>query len=111
MKEYLMTSLRLYFTVATAPTDLMVRQTGSTSIRVTWTPPDPLGNTTGYMIYYSTDTDSGNVTASASTTDEYTLKNLERESEYTISIVAASAHLPSESVIVSIMLVSGTVRL
>ena len=92
------------YVVATAPTDLMVRQISPTSIRVTWTPPTPLGNTTGYIIYY---TSKDNVTVSGDSTDEYTLVNLEREAEYPISIVAVSEHLPSESLTESITLVPG----
>ena len=89
------------YVVATAPTDLVVRQISPTSIRVTWTPPTPLG---GYIIYY---TSTDNVTVSDGSTDEYTLMNLEREAEYTISIVAVSEHLPSESLTESITLVPG----
>ena len=95
------------YVVATAPTDLVVRQISPTSIRVTWTPPTPLGDTTGYIIYYNSTDIIDNVTVSGGSTDEYTLLNLEREAEYTISIVAVSEHLPSESLTKSIPLVPG----
>ena len=39
--------------VASAPTSVMAVQEGLTSIRVSWSPPTPLGDTTGYRIYYS----------------------------------------------------------
>ena len=92
------------YVVATAPTDLMVRQISPTSIRVNWTPPTPLGDTTGYIIYYTSTDITDNVTVSGGSTDEYTLLNLEREA---ISIVAVSEHLPSESLTKSITLVPG----
>ena len=39
--------------VATAPTNLIFEQRGGTSVLLTWTPPDPLGDTTGYTISYT----------------------------------------------------------
>ena len=76
-------------------------QTGPTSIRVTWTPPTPLGDTTGYIIYFTDedDSDSGNVTVSGGSTDMATLTGLQNGDTYTISIVATSdTAFPSESV-------------
>ena len=95
----------LVYIVATAPTDLMVRQISPTSIRVTWTPPTPLGDTTGYIIYYTSKDITDSVDVSGGFTDEYTLMNLEREADYTISIVAVSEHLPIEPLTESITLV------
>ena len=75
----------------------MAVQTGLTSIRVTWTPPSPLGDTTGYRISYtggggssdSVDADGGN-------TNSHTLMGLINGETYTISIVGtASSGLPS----------------
>ena len=94
------------YVVATAPTNLVVRQISPTSITVSWTPPTPLGDTTGYIIYY-TGGSSGSVDVSGGSTDKYTLKNLESEAEYTITIVAVSEHLPSELLTESIILVPG----
>ena len=72
-------------------------QSGSTSIRVLWTPPTPLGDTTGYIIYYTNDdnTDSGSVDIDDDSTE---LMNLQNGVTYTISIVATSQHLPSGNV-------------
>ena len=95
------------YVVATAPTDLMVRQISPTSIRVTWTPSTPMGDTTDYIIYYTSKDITDNVTVSGGSTDEYTLKKLEMEADHTISIVAVSEHLPSESLTESITLVPG----
>ena len=77
----------------------MAVQEGPTSIRVSWSPPTPLGDTTGYRIYYSGDS-SGSVDVSDGSTDNYLLTGLQNEESYDISIVATSQHLPSESVTV-----------
>ena len=85
--------------VASASTNLMAVQEGPTSIRVSWSPPTPLGDTTGYRIYYSGGS-SGSVDVSDGSTDNYLLTGLQNGESYTISIVATSQHLPSESVTV-----------
>ena len=78
----------------------MAVQEGLTSIRVSWSPPTPLGDTTGYRIYYS-DSDSSDssdsVDVSGGSTDNYLLTGLVIGATYTISIVATctSQHLPS----------------
>ena len=77
----------------------MAVQEGLTSIRVSWSPPTSLGDTTGYRIYYSGGS-SGSVDVSDGSTDNYTLTGLQNGESYTISIVATSKHLPSESVTV-----------
>ena len=66
---------------------------------MSWTPPTPLGDTTGYIIYYTND-DSGsvNVDIDGGSTDEYTLSDLQNGETYNISIVATSQHLPSDTV-------------
>ena len=67
-------------------------QDGPTSIRVSWTPPSPLGDTSSYRIYYtraggssdSVDVDGGN-------TNTHTLMGLTNGETYTISIVGTSS--------------------
>ena len=69
---------------------------------MSWTPPTPLGDTTGYIIYYTNDdnTDSDSVVIDGGSTDEYTLSDLQNGDTYTISIIAtSSSDLPSESVL------------
>ena len=83
--------------VASAPTNLMAVQEGPTSIRVSWSPPTPLGDTTGYRIYYSGGT-SGSVNVSDGSIDNYPLTGFQNGESYTISIVATSQHFPSESI-------------
>ena len=72
----------------------MAVQEGPTSIQVSWTPPTPLGDTTGYRIYYSGGS-SGSVNVSGGSTDTHQLSDLRSGHNYTISIVGTSEHLPS----------------
>ena len=74
-------------------------QSGPTSIRVTWTPPDPLDGITGYRIHYTTgEGSSGSQTVSGGNTMTHTLTGLTNGETYTISIVATSSTVPSSSV-------------
>ena len=81
----------IHITVASAPTNLMVVQEGPTSIRVLWTPPTPLGNTTGYRIFYSGKI-SGSIGVSGGAADNHLLTSLQNGAIYTISIVGTSTH-------------------
>ena len=83
---------------ASAPTDLTAVQDGPTSILVSWSPPDLLGDTTGYRIDYSTNHSSDSVTIDGGSTDNFTLTDLQNGATYTISIVATSQSLPSDIV-------------
>ena len=83
--------------MASAPTNLMAVQEGPTGIRVSWTPPTPLGDTIGYRIYYSGGS-SGSVDVSGGSTDNHLLTGLQNGVSYTISIVSTSEHLPSDRV-------------
>ena len=81
--------------VASAPTNLMAVQKDLTSIRVSWSPPTPLGDTTGYRIYYSDSDSSSYVDVSGGSTDNYLLTGLVMGTTYTISIEATSQHFHS----------------
>ena len=81
--------------MASAPTNVMAVQEGLTNIRVSWSPPSPLGDTTGYRIDY--DDSSTSVTVDGGSTDNYLLTGLMNGDTYTISIVATSNNFPSES--------------
>ena len=84
--------------VASAPTNLKAVQEGPTGIRVTWTPPTPLGDTTGYRIYYSGGS-NGSMDVSGGSTDNFLLNHLESGAYiYTIVIVGISEHFFSEEV-------------
>ena len=73
----------------------MAVQEGLTSIRVSWSPPTPLGNTTGYRIYYNDSDSSDSVDVSGGSTDNYLLTGLVMGATYNISIVATSQHFHS----------------
>ena len=88
--------------VASAPTNLMAFQQGVTSIIVFWSPPTPLGDTTGYRICYNDSNSSDSVDVSGGSTDNYLLTGLQNGESYTISIVATSEHFYSESVTVDL---------
>ena len=83
--------------VASAPTHLTAVQEGLTSIRVSWSPPSPLGDTTGYRIDY-TGGSTGSVDITDSAIDNYLLTDLVMDASYTVTVVATSQHLPSDVV-------------
>ena len=75
-------------------------QDGPTSIRVTWTPPDPLDGVTGYRIHYTTGGGSSDSqTVSGGNTMTHTLTGLTNGETYTISIVATSSTTSSSAVL------------
>ena len=79
-------------------------QSGSTSIRVTWTPPDPLDGVTGYRIHYTTGGgSSGSQTFSGGNTMTHTLTGLTNGETYTISIVATSNTLSRDTVMTNML--------
>ena len=88
--------------VASAPTNLMAVQEGLTSIRVSWSPPTPLGDTTWYKSYYSGG--YGYVAIVGGSADNYPLTGLVMGVTYTIWIEAISQHLPSGRVETTITL-------
>ena len=83
----------MYYTAGPPPpTDVAAVQNGLTSITVTWTPPSPLGNTTGYTISYTTrGGSSSSVNVAGENTNSHTLTGLTNGRTYTISIVATSS--------------------
>ena len=93
--------------VASAPNNLTAVQEGPISIQVSWSPPTPLGDTTGYRIYYSGGS-SGSEDVSDGSTDNYLLIGLQNGYIYNISIVAISKLFHSDTMTVNIGL--GTVH-
>ena len=100
----------LLFAAASPPSGAMAVQDGPTSIRVTWTPPSPLRDTTGYRISYtgggrssvSVDVDGGN-------TNSHTLIGLTNGETYTIYIKGTAPW--SSSLLQSLPVQGGTVGL
>ena len=83
--------------VTSAPTGLSAVGDGPTGIRVSWAPPIPLVDTTGYRIYYSGDS-SGSEDVSGGSTHNHLLTGLQSGANYTISIVAKTDHFNSDIV-------------
>ena len=83
----------------------MVIQESGTTYRVTWTPPPPLGDTTGYVISYTSTADSNgtSITISGGSTNSYTLTGLDGTQLYTIYIVGTSEHIPSEAIAAQVL--------
>ena len=111
IKIYLYYKSKLYSAVALTPTGLTAVQVGPTGIRVSWTPPTPLEDTTGYRIYYSdgssgyddidssgyySDGNSGIVNVTGGSTHNHLLTGLQNGATYNISIVGTSNHLHSD---------------
>ena len=93
-------------TGASPPTNVMVTQRGVTSVRVTWTPPSPAGDTTGYSIFYFSG-QSTEVLVVGSEGTSAMLTNLTMGREYSIHLVATSQHLPSTPLTATLQLVLG----
>ena len=70
-------------------------QDGPTSILVSWS---PSSDATGYTISYTGGGSSGSETVSGGDTNSYTLTGLTNGQTYTISIVATSNNLASDTV-------------
>ena len=102
--------VRIFLPVASAPTSVMAVQEGLTSIRVSWSPPTPLGDTTGYRIYYSGGS-SGSEDVSGGSTDNYLLTDLQNGEKYTVSIVAISQHFFSDDVVQEVTLSESIVNM
>ena len=87
------------YTVPPPPTNVTYVKESDTTLNVSWSPPTPLEDVTGYMIYYSgSDGRVGGVNISNGWTNSYLLTSFQTEVN-SVSIVALSQHLPSEVVI------------
>ena len=76
------------------PTDVTAVQDGPTSIRVTWTPPNPLDGITGYRISF---TGGSDVDIDDRNTNSYTLTDLTNGETYKITIVSVTPNKPTSS--------------
>ena len=88
--------------VASAPDSLSLKQDGETNVIVFWKVPTPLGDTTGYRVYYITD--NMNEIIVDTNSSPITLTSLEPLNEYEISVVGLSEHFSSEPITSSIFL-------
>ena len=87
----------IVYLVASPPTEVTAVQDGPTSIRVTWTPPSPLGDTTGYRISFTGGGSSDSVDVSGGNTNSHTLTGLQNGQTYTVSVIGTSQHLFSDT--------------
>ena len=78
-------------------------QDSVSSIRVTWSPPFPLGITTGYTISYTgiSSSSSGGESIDGGASNSYTLTALNNGDNYTVSVfgTAAGVGLPSPALV------------
>ena len=80
---------------AAPPTHLTaVQGSDPTAVNVSWTAPVSGASVTGYRIYYQREGRQGNVDV-GDTATQHTLTGLGVEMNYSIYLVALSAHLPS----------------
>ena len=87
------------FAGASPPSGVTAVQDGLTSIRVSWSPPSLLGDTSGYRIYYTRGGGSSDSVDINGFSNTHTLMGLTNGEIYTISIVGTSSHvLPSPPV-------------
>ena len=88
--------MEFHHTAASPPSGVTAEQDGPTSIRVSWTPPSPLGDTSGYRIYYnSAGGSSDSVDVDGGNTNRRTLMGLINGETYTISVVGRSSTSPT----------------
>ena len=85
------------------PGNLGAMLAGPTSIRVTWAAPTSGATVTGYRIYWSGGSDQGSIDASAGDT-AVTITGRSSGLVYTITIVALSNQLPSQTDMVTVTL-------
>ena len=83
--------------VAFPPTNLNF-ELSSSDIHLTWTPPSPLGDTTGYRISFTGGGSSDSVDVSGGSTNSYTLTGVMSGETYEVSIVGTSEHFFSDNV-------------
>ena len=97
-QTHIFISFLLLSPVPTPPSGVIVSQNGPNSLLVTWTPSDG-PNVTGYTIFYQQQDggDSGSVEAEE-TNNRIIISGLIRGATYSISIMAKSDTLPSDTI-------------
>ena len=84
--------MEFHHTAASPPSGVTAVRDGPTSIMVSWTPPSPLGDTSGYRIYYTrAGSSSDSVDVDGGNTNSRTLMGLTNGETYTISIAGRSS--------------------
>ena len=80
----------MVYLVASPPSDVTAVQDGPSSIRVTWTPPSPLGDTTGYRISFTGGGNSDSADVNGGDTNTLLVTGLMEEATYSVSIARTS---------------------
>ena len=84
--------MAFHHTVASPPSGVTAVWVGPTSIMVSWSPPSPMGGTSGYRIYYNRAGDSSDsVDVDGGNTNTHTLMGLTNGETYTTSIAGTSS--------------------
>ena len=93
--------------VASAPTDLKAEQVGLTEVRLSWTPPSPLGDTLDYIVSYSYhksqfSEDIEEYAGGDGSTDKFIVMGFDVGRSYNLTVMGASQHFPSDPVTTTI---------
>ena len=92
--------------VAAAPTGFAGEVLDNfTSVMLTWTPPDPPRDTSGYMIEYDNGENEGSKEVDGVSTTSRVLTGLQNGTTYNISIVGTSEHFPSAPMSIMVQLI------
>ena len=96
--------------VAVAPTGFAGEVLDNlTSVELTWTPPNPPLDTSGYMIEYDNGGDGNNAKGSVPvdgvSTTSLVLTGLQNGTTYNISIIGTSEHFPSAPMFIMVQLI------
>ena len=92
--------------VAAAPTGFAGEVLDNlTSVMLTWTPPNPPRDTSGYMIEYDNGEDEGSKEVDGVSTTSRVLTGLQNGTTYNISIVGTSEHFPSAPMSIMVQLI------
>ena len=93
-----------FIIVANAPQHISLVQNNESSINVTWDPPNPPGNTTGYKVFYRQGTMIKSKTVTNASSTFTVLNDLQPGRTYNVSVAGLSDHLPSDIVTSAIFL-------
>ena len=89
--------LALSHSVGSPPTEVRAFQGSPTTIHVFWGHPKPVGNTTGYQIYYRGPTE-GSLSVDSIDVNDKIITGLVNGQTCYISVTGKSSHLDSEPV-------------
>ena len=74
------------------------------SIKLSWIPPSPLGDTIGYSVSFTAGNNTSTVNISGGSSDGYLLTSLTNGVTYSVTITALSKDLPSNATVLEVTL-------